>query len=1048
MGISVQNGFSKVKFKPISAIVFLICLPIFIYCAGWFCLNLYVSNGAKYLLRLEEDGRLSQEYGYVWQEINSSKEMNEVSGKIAGGSDTIHPHQLSKNKKIEFPSLSAIGELNRIKSLHKTIKITDRHGIPLAQLQTTHTCVYLSDINEILINSLITTEDKKFYSRKAAYDYNALIRSAANAFWRSISTLRLHTPRGSSTIHMQVARFLLMKYDCRGYAYTEQSISRKLQELKLAQALKLKYSNQEILTTYINHCVTAGKGMRGYHDISMKLFGVPPDSLNIAQSLYLARLVKWNRHIPSKIINQIKSSMPSLASHFNWDKKYQESIIHSLDSLSFKPAQNLIPRYSHIIDLANEYWKEVCKKNGMNDSGLSEIDISNPESIIRRYGNLTITLTLDFRLQSQLERLVNARGFGPDTTIRTDIRIASDGTNLPISMSIQPDTLRKVTVLSADTVIKDRSSGNTVLLHRNDTLIQNIRYKKNKDYVRRSCFTYKRDTTTVDGQYFAYTIMDSRTRQLLAYYSKDRLGSRLQSLRINRIPNGSSTSKPLVYALAYDWEIYAPTDMASDDQVYSDTCAWERVPFGPIDNPVGMSYLKTPEKSGYPVHNHHKRFDGYDYLYNHLSNSNNIIAVETMYRLDTDLSESSKQSEMVNSFLNRTGISAHYRGSRITGPSLYAEIAGICSGTAINDSIKRQYEDRYSTVLGTLELSLYEQMHMFNILYDGNLIVNPVDHPGLFIKKIELAGNEVSFKDSLSYCAIFGNIDNINPVHLALHKRLVSTPSERLQSYDICSSGENQFKSNFAKSGTTDDIIKPYYAESKDTSKTNYGLWNAVLRLNLTRNDMHKAITKDPILNSQKHIKQLCQRVPNQEIMDVTLACIGECDQRHTGFRDGKTLHGYVSRSLLQSFGIPCSSGFYSEYEDEVIKETSDKVKYANPQNQSDLSTWSKMMIKLKTGFGTNKSGKEVIFERTRTGTIKLKGKNYRTMLKFSPYMGKDSRRYVELIDNLKEPANIEQVIEILEELGGFQIKNQYLKSELQRACESLRESADGLYGR
>ena len=46
--------------------------------------------------------------------------------------------------------------------------------------------------------------------------------------------------------------------------------------------------------------------------------------------------------------------------------------------------------------------------------------------------------------------------------------------------------------------------------------------------------------------------MDSRTGKLLAYYSKDKLGSRLACLLRNRTPNGSLTAKPIFNALNFD----------------------------------------------------------------------------------------------------------------------------------------------------------------------------------------------------------------------------------------------------------------------------------------------------------------------------------------------------------------------------------------------------------------------------------------------------------------------------------------------------------------
>ncbi|HHT09192.1 MAG TPA: hypothetical protein GX009_02580, partial [Candidatus Atribacteria bacterium] len=176
------------------------------------------------------------------------------------------------------------------------------------------------------------------------------------------------------------------------------------------------------------------------------------------------------------------------------------------------------------------------------------------------------------------------------------------------------------------------------------------------------------------------------------------------------------------------------------------------------------------------------------------------------------------------------------------------------------------------------------------------------------------------------------------------------------------------------------------------------------------------------------------------------LACIGECDKQHTGTRDGKTLHSYVSTSLLKRFGAqPCSSGFFQTYERQIKKETSDQVKYGF-QDKSDLSGWSKLMIKLKTGFNSDISGEEIVFEKPRFGDgVRLKGKNYRKMLKFAPYMGEESKRYLSLIEQLREPLAMEDLDEILKEIKSIEIRNKFIKEELDKACWSLLRSAQKL---
>ena len=106
--------------------------------------------------------------------------------------------------------------------------------------------------------------------------------------------------------------------------------------------------------------------------------------------------------------------------------------------------------------------------------------------------------------------------------------------------------------------------------------------------------------------------------------------------------------------------------------------------------------------------------------------------------------------------------------------------------------------------------------------------------------------------------------------------------------------------SNFAKSGTTDDVIKPFDAPANTTRRTDYGLWNAVIRVDLA------AIGGDT----------------GTDVRDLTVACIGECNYKLTGVRDGKTLHRFLTAGLLKAAGIRLTDGFFSRYEAYIRKVT------------------------------------------------------------------------------------------------------------------------------
>jgi len=1015
------------KHKGKLILFFLLVIVTGLYFGTEILIKWYIDFSAKKLVQLEQHGLLSRNYGYVWQEINENNNMNSAEQTITTGLNGVDIKDSAQQEKVKnFPSLAAVAELNKIKSLNRTIRVNDRNGIVLTDIRTIHTSVDLSDLNEILLNSLIATEDKHFYTRNHGYDYTAIVRATAKAALRSLTTFKLQYPRGSSTIQMQVARFLLMKYDRRGFAYTEKSIVRKLNELKLSQALGITYTKDEILCFYVNHCVTAGRGMLGYHDISMGLFGVTPDKLSIPQSLYLSRIVKWNRQVPQKIIKQIKASMPVLREQFRWDKNDELAISAALDTLTFRDPRPVISSNSCVLDLANEYWKMICRQNGMNSSEVAQMDIADPESTIRRYGNCTITLTLDYRLQKLLENSVSKRGFGADTVIRTDVRLGGEGYTFSAD-TVPSDTMRQVIVVENDTTVTF-DKGVTASLYSGDTIVCNIRYKKlGNDSIRRSCFYYKRDTLRVSGQYYAYAIMDSKTGNLLAYSSRDKLGSRLQSFNVNRTPNGSSVAKPITYAINYDLGVYLPSDMTGDDEEYTDTSLWARTRIVKNGVPIGMNYRNVPDVNGYEVHNYNDTFEGYDFLFNHLANSNNIVAVESMYRLTHSLKNNSSR---VRQMLDRTGISSLQERRTLTGPEFYSALVSIVSKS--ND----RFSSNYSSVLGTVELTLCEQMHLFNVLYNNRLIDAPFSHPSLFVKTISLAGSTVTFTDDVKSYTLFDNLKNIKPVHLALHKRLVSNRNDRLDKYDHCSD-ESEYLSNFAKSGTTDDIIKPFNVDITDSSRTGYGLWNAVLHIRLTKGDLKQAMNSDSLAINQMH-SSIMDSVPDEEELDITLACIGESNRQYTGDRDGKSLHGYVSRDILHRFGVACTTGFYARYEDSLTKNVSARKKYMT-SDKSNLPFMSRTIVNLKSVFGPKAAIDELHFDND----LRLRGKSYRTMIRFAKYTGEQSREYYASLDTLKKGVSRDETIRIVQKISMIKTENQVLNRDMERACAVLIKSLE-----
>lgn len=1024
--------------KTIILVSILICFVILAFFSNIVlekAIRWYIVKEAKNIIQLEKKGFLSKDFGFAWHNIKETLKMSGLEKEIVKphinnntvlGTLTLKAGR-KKYYKNNLPALSAIKELNSIKLISNNIQIVDRNNVFIGQIKTTSKRAKIEDLSPILINSIIYAEDKNFWDRELAYEYDSFVRGGIKSIINLFKTFKFRFPKGVSTIHQQVAKYMLSKMDKNGFAFVEKSLNRKLNELKLAQAIKMSFSNEEILEVYLNNCVTTGKSFVGYIDISKGLFHKLPKDLGICENLYLARLLKWNRNIPHKIIKQCKIDLKRIAPAFDWNKAKIDSIKIAMDSVrTFKPKQ-IDTKHGALIDIANEYWLKLCMQNNIKSDQLEQMDILNPSATIRLNGNLTIKLAIDMRLQNILEELVNKRGYGNDTIITTDIRIGSFGEDIFLNKRPK-DTIRNIIKLKKDSIFREPKEDFKVVLKKGSKLITNIRYKKiGKKKYRRSVFNYKRGPQKKTGQYFAYSIMDSETGELLAYYSRDKLGSKLNSLVKNKTPNGSAVAKPILNALALDLGIFSPYTMLTDSIEASNEFAWHRKFIKKHKKFIGLKFLKSSSPKGYNVHNHGKHFEGYDYYFNHLASSNNIIGVETIYRLNSNLYNSKNilkdSSVAFANLFYRLGIPNKYNLNKnkgyITGVNIYSELANIVGAS---DSIKMGYrtikipDDFYSVALGTLEMTLLQQMHLFNSLYNCNIIENPKEEPSLFIKSITISNKELDFDKTLKKVQVFSNYNNIRPSLLGLHKRLTGNKWDRLKSFDnhIDSTNgiENKFKtlkplSNFAKSGTTDDVIIPYNCDFNSKVKTNYCIWNAIIKINLN--------------DSLENYK------------DITIACIGEGNKKNTGYRDGKSLHKFLSKALLKKYGQKIDSGYFQNYENFIIENTPDSIKFKNPFHNPNLDSSLLYTIDSLINIETLNSDSINIIEKKFLKGIKISIIEFQKLIIYAKYMGLDASNYAELLNKISNFQNKKDFNNNFKLLKDINIKNKYLKNKINK---------------
>lgn len=118
------------------------------------------------------------------------------------------------------------------------------------------TYVTLDKMPKALTEGVVYSEDRRFYDH-GAFDVKAIIRATI----QNIKSGRV--VQGGSTITQQLAKNLYLSFD--------QNLSRKIEEVFIAQKLEKLFTKDEILEMYLN-VIYYGEGAYGVQEASKKYF--------------------------------------------------------------------------------------------------------------------------------------------------------------------------------------------------------------------------------------------------------------------------------------------------------------------------------------------------------------------------------------------------------------------------------------------------------------------------------------------------------------------------------------------------------------------------------------------------------------------------------------------------------------------------------------------------------------------------------------------------------------------------------------------------------
>ncbi|WP_442941677.1 transglycosylase domain-containing protein [Nostoc sp.] len=170
-----------------------------------------------------------------------------------------------------LPDKSELNAVFREQTL--TIKAAD--GTILQQQgEATREQLKLEQIPDTLKKAFIASEDRRFRQHNGV-DPQGIVRAGLNNL-RSQNVVE-----GGSTITQQLTRILFLKQ--------EQTIWRKLKEVRLAQKMEQELTKDQILERYLN-LVYLGGGAYGVADAAWVYFSKSPDQLSLAQMATIAGL--------------------------------------------------------------------------------------------------------------------------------------------------------------------------------------------------------------------------------------------------------------------------------------------------------------------------------------------------------------------------------------------------------------------------------------------------------------------------------------------------------------------------------------------------------------------------------------------------------------------------------------------------------------------------------------------------------------------------------------------------------------------------------------
>lgn len=238
----------------------------------------------------------------------------------------------------------------------------------------------IDNINENVINAIISAEDKNFYEHDG-FDYLRIIKAIIT------NVVSGEIKQGASTISQQYIKNLYLTFD--------KTWERKIEEALLTIELETHYNKNEILEGYLN-TINFGAGNYGIKNASNYYYNKEPKDLSLAEATILVGIPK-NPTYYNPITNYTNA------------KKRQKEILNLMYKNKYINKDDINNIYNENI---NFYGENINKNNSTiyyyKDAVLNELNSINriPKTLLDTNGIIIYT-NFDRNAQNTLENNIN-----------------------------------------------------------------------------------------------------------------------------------------------------------------------------------------------------------------------------------------------------------------------------------------------------------------------------------------------------------------------------------------------------------------------------------------------------------------------------------------------------------------------------------------------------------------------------------------------------------------------------------------------------------------